>query len=504
MNGANAVFASFAVPAVTIARDPTIGALREKTNARDEQKPGDQLPTGEREPNPRPGVSTRINAAARIHALHETHGLFAMNLREAACNGRVVQIQSFDAMVRVQAAQARDAGAAKVAASIVEDRQFGHEAPACRAFCAHTASRVARRFILARRDAGDLRNCVWTVWVLLKGDKARETRLEFRAGAWETFGMTAASSSAGVTQAAGMSQLVDVQDGAGAWTGPASHAVGRGRWACEQLEAANILFFPRTPFGFPQEDREFLLGQKQTRSGFHKNVAYRPAEDRITGLDKIDTPEAERLRAILRNYSRAVVEFLTGLLSPYAGKWKLDYASFRPLEEKGRPARLHARNDLPHFDSFPTRPTQGDRILRFFTNINPTQSRVWLTSQTFEALGPEFAKKLGLPRSGGALRGLARALRLPGANRSAYDEFMHRCHNAMKEDAAFQAHCPKQRWEFPPDANWMVFTDSVSHAVLEGRYALEQTFLVSRSAMVQPERAPIAVLERIAGRPLSN
>lgn len=301
-----------------------------------------------------------------------------------------------------------------------------------------------------------------------------------------------------------MSQLIPVQDATGAYATPSANAAERGRWLCSQLEAGNILFFPRTPFVFPQSDRELLLGQRQTSSAFHKNVAYRPSEDRITGLDSTDTPDAERLRAILRNYSQSVVQFLTGLLTPYAGNWKLDFASFRPLEEKGRPARLHARNDLPHFDSFPTRPTHGDRILRYFTNINPTQSRAWVTSETFEALGPRFAQSIGLPKGGAnPWRSLARALHLPGANRSPYDRFMHRCHNAMKEDSAFQQACPKQRWEFPPDANWIVFTDSVSHAVLEGQYALEQTFIISRGAMVAPERAPIAVLERIAGYPLS-
>lgn len=306
-------------------------------------------------------------------------------------------------------------------------------------------------------------------------------------------------------QLAGMSQLVSVQNASGSYSTPSSDPSERGRWLCSQLEAGNILFFPRTPFAFPQADRELLLGQKQTNSAFHKNVAYRPSEDRITGLDDANSPEAERLRATLRNYSQSVVQFLTGLLTPYAGKWKLDFASFRPLEEKGRPARLHARNDLPHFDSFPTRPTHGDRILRFFTNINPSQSRVWITSQTFEFLGPHFAKSLGLSKGGTSpLRSLARALHLPGANRSAYDNFMHRCHNAMKEDSAFQQSCAKQRWEFPPDSNWMAFTDSVSHAVLEGQYALEQTFVISRGAMVEPHRAPIAVLERIAGYPLSS
>ena len=45
----------------------------------------------------------------------------------------------------------------------------------------------------------------------------------------------------------------------------------------------------------------------------------------------------------------------------------------------------------------------------------------------------------------------------------------------------------------------MVYTDMVSHAVLSGQYALEQTFLVSKDAMVTPERAPISVLRELTG-----
>jgi hypothetical protein len=311
-------------------------------------------------------------------------------------------------------------------------------------------------------------------------------------------------------QSEGMSQLVDVVAASDRIAVGSKDPAARGRWLCSQLEAGNILFFSRPPFEIPQEDRSFLLGHTQTSSALHKNVAYRPAEGRITGLAKSEEAEAARLRVILKNYSQHAAEFLGELLSPYSGKWKLDFASFRPLEERGRPARLHARNDLPHFDSFPTRPTNGDRILRFFTNLNPSQNRVWTTSQTFEAIGPHFAKSLGLPRPRSAnpfvrgMRSLARALRFPGTHRPPYDNFMHRCHNAMKEDADFRENCPKQRWEFPPGSSWIVFTDCVSHAVLEGQYALEQTFLISRQVMVEPEKSPIAILERIAGYPLSS
>jgi hypothetical protein len=61
---------------------------------------------------------------------------------------------------------------------------------------------------------------------------------------------------------------------------------GRGPALCAELEAGNILFFPQTPFAFPGDDLKFLLSRKQTDASFHKNIAYRPAENRITGLDK--------------------------------------------------------------------------------------------------------------------------------------------------------------------------------------------------------------------------
>lgn len=298
-----------------------------------------------------------------------------------------------------------------------------------------------------------------------------------------------------------MSRLVTVKDEPGP---------DRGRVLCSELESGNILYFPQTPFEFPDDDIQFLLTRKQTDAAFHKNIAYRPAADRITGVDKSAGPDGDRLRAILRGYSQRSAHFLGELLSPYAGKWKLDFASYRPLEERGRPARLRARNDLPHVDAFPTRPTNGDRILRLFTNLNPTQNRVWITSQTFDVIGPRFAKAIGLarPNGGGSLqrafRKIATAAHLPGANRSPYDDFMHRCHNAMKENAEFQEGCPKQRWEFPPQSTWIVFTDFVSHAVLEGQYALEQTFIVSREAMVRPETSPLAILESLAGYPLTK
>jgi hypothetical protein len=282
---------------------------------------------------------------------------------------------------------------------------------------------------------------------------------------------------------------------------------GLGRWCCEQLERGHILFFPTTPFEFPEEDRAFLLAQRQSGARYHKNVAYRPGPDRMTGFATRDPAEEARLRAILRSYSERAERFLAQTLLPYARGCRRDFASFRPQEERGRPLRLRARNDLLHTDAFPTRPTNGDRILRLFTNLNPAEPRVWMTSETFEALAERYAQTAGLGRIAaaaqaawaGPARLLGRALGLASARRSPYDAFMLRFHHFLKENESFQQSCPKNRWEFPPGSTWMAFTDMVCHSVLAGRFALEQTFIISRDALVLPLKAPVSVLERLAG-----
>jgi len=284
----------------------------------------------------------------------------------------------------------------------------------------------------------------------------------------------------------------------------------RARAYCEMLESGQILFFRELPFHLPAEDQEFLLTQAWTELRLHKNVSYRPAEDLLRGFS--GTPEkVNRVHSIMRNYSAQVIEFLTKFLSPYAGKWMLDFASFRPMEEEGRDLPLHKRNDLLHVDAFPSRPTRGGRILRVFTNLNPKEPRVWHTTEGFNVLARLYAESAGLRQIaeadsfwGRAVHGLRTRLGFSGIGRTAYDMFMLRFHDYLKENAEFQANCPKIRLEFPPHATWIVFTDSVAHAAMSGQYAIEQTFLVPPEALVLPEQAPYRILEKIAGCPLTT
>ena len=274
--------------------------------------------------------------------------------------------------------------------------------------------------------------------------------------------------------------------------------------ACRVLEEGNILLFRESPLEIPPADLEFLLRQRQTEAGYHKNIAYRPGSDRVTGVARQQAEDARELRRVLRDYSRAAADFAAKLLAPYAAKWRLDYASFRPQEEAGRKLSRHARNDLLHVDSFPTRPTRGDRIFRFFTNVNPAAPRVWKTGETFPDLASRFAVSSGLLRKATRTGLLSRVVRPFGRPRPPYDEFMHRFHNFLKENQDYQDRARSETFAFPPGATWMVFTDMVTHAVLSGQYALEQTFLIARETLVLPELAPVAVLERIAGREMAG
>ena len=283
---------------------------------------------------------------------------------------------------------------------------------------------------------------------------------------------------------------------------------------CSRLEAGDVLYFPQTPVPIPADDLTFLLGQQQTSSSLHKNIAYKPDRDKLSGVDEKSAKPADvaRMHEVMRRYSKSIESFLTDFLVPYQRRWRLDYASFRPLEEKGRDLPVRRRNDLLHTDAFPTRPTRGWRILRFFHNIHPTRTRDWVIGEPFaRVIGTFTPNKLAIPQPDNLIvrtgKQVAQATRLtalvPQWKRGPYDEFMMRLHNTMKEDSAFQASCVREEVQFAPGSSWMVYTETVPHAVLGGQYALEQTFLVDSGVMVQRESSPIAILEKMAGKRLA-
>jgi hypothetical protein len=260
------------------------------------------------------------------------------------------------------------------------------------------------------------------------------------------------------------------------------------------LEQGNIVLFARSPWDVPAADQDYLRGISQTDRAYHKNIAYRPESDKVTGFDPKGLDDPEKLRAVLRRFSQSALGFLRQFVPRYMEGCRIDYASFRGIEEEGRDLAFKKRNDLLHIDAFPTRPTGGDLILRTFVNIHPSRSRVWLTSDPFAPLAREYAVAAGWPRMA-SWEGLARLV----TRRTAYDRFMLRFHDYLKRNDAYQQNCRKYRWEFPPGAVWMVFTDIVPHAVLSGQYALEQTVIVPRRNLLAPASAPVEILKSLRG-----
>jgi hypothetical protein len=195
-----------------------------------------------------------------------------------------------------------------------------------------------------------------------------------------------------------------------------------------------------------------------------------------------------------------VTAWRAALLPRYARAWQLDRVSYRPEEEATRRLRQTARNDLLHVDAFPGRPSQGDRILRVFANVNPSEPRIWVTSDPFAKLLQRYGEAAGLPgrQHGGWLEhlgeGVLRLFRPNRRRRSAYDSFMLRFHDYLKKSEEFQERGPKRLWTFAPASAWLALTDTCSHSVLRGRYALEHSYFVAPSGLALPDESPPALL----------
>ena len=108
-------------------------------------------------------------------------------------------------------------------------------------------------------------------------------------------------------------------------------------------------------------------------------------------------------------------------------------------------------------------------------------------------------------RASAAGRGgvLLAALRATKGVRTEYDHLMLGLHDRAKADLAYQRDCAQETARFAPGTTWLCFSDQVMHAALSGQYMLEQTIHLPLAALYEPERAPLAILERLTGRALT-
>lgn len=275
----------------------------------------------------------------------------------------------------------------------------------------------------------------------------------------------------------------------------------------ERLEQGELISFPRCPFALPgAEDRAFLL-QQQLRTLTYKNITYDPTRNRVKGFVRTGPEQEQRLTVILRVFSQTVTDWLLVNLPRYCGGCHRDRASFRSEEEATRCLRHSARNDLLHIDAFPNRPTQGRRILRIWTNLHPSEPRIWATSDLLSRVVERYGRRLGLlatqrtTLSDHVSRHVL-SLLFPGRpRRTVYDSFMLRLHDALKRCDDFQERSPRRLWVFPPGSTWMLFTDARTHAELRGRFALEHSYFLDPDVLARPDCSPVTLLEGPITRP---
>jgi hypothetical protein len=280
------------------------------------------------------------------------------------------------------------------------------------------------------------------------------------------------------------------------WSGPLPVSVQEKATAC--LERGHVLLMPDLPFELAGQERELL---RPDLGGGGKNISYDPRNQRLRGAEA-DPETLALLQDVMARYAEHSLALLRRLLPHYTDGLRQARTSYRTAEIAGRETSWRKDDTRLHVDSFPSSPTQGERILRVFSNVNPSGAgRLWRVGEPFEAVARRFMPAIGRPFAG--KHRLMRALRVTKALRSDYDHYMLGLHDGMKADLGYQQSLSQGGlFEFPAGATWIVYTDQVSHAALKGQYVFEQTFHLPVAAMHDPEESPLRTLERMTARTL--
>jgi hypothetical protein len=266
----------------------------------------------------------------------------------------------------------------------------------------------------------------------------------------------------------------------------------------EALEMGKAVSMPG--MGFPLSPDELLLLDPRILAKA-KNVSYNPANGSVGGTSCTGA-EVEVLRRLMARYSAMAGDLVATLFPCYKGKLRLLRTSLRPAEIAGRKSSWRKDDTRLHVDAFPSQPTNGNRILRVFCNVNPAgKPRVWRLGEPFEDVARRFLPGIGRPFPGSAL--VLKTLGITKSLRSEYDFIMLKMHDAMKADDAYQASVGVEPVKFLPGTVWVCYADSVSHAAISGQHQFEQTVSIPLTAMQDQAKSPLRILERMRERKLA-
>ena len=264
------------------------------------------------------------------------------------------------------------------------------------------------------------------------------------------------------------------------------------------VESGHVLAFPHLAFKLADAERRFL--DPRWADGKAKNVSLRwPAGD-LRGAAG-EPADLEALRRMIVRYAEQSEAFALRLFPHYRGKLRRGNTSFRPVDVAGRARSWRQDDTRLHIDAFPSNPMQGTRLLRVFCNVNPNgEPRRWRVGEPFEAHAQRYLGAIGKPWPGSAW--LLETLAITKRRRTEYDHVMLQLHDRAKADLEFQRSGPQARVDFAPGTTWVCYSDQVLHAAMGGQHMMEQTLYLDASDLAHPASAPLAILERLTGRPL--
>lgn len=267
--------------------------------------------------------------------------------------------------------------------------------------------------------------------------------------------------------------------------------------AIAALEAGKVLYFPDV--SFQPAPAELQLFTPTIRAPKSRNISL-DATGRLHGAAVAPGQQAE-LAAMLERFRTRAETLLATLCPRYQPALRRGPVSFRPDAVETRMQSWRADDRRLHVDAFPSRPCRGERILRVFSNVNPSgAARLWRLGEPLEQAARRF-----LPQFSPYARWQAQLLLRLGITkslRSEYDHLMLQLHDAMKRSRDYQQNAPQISFGFPSGSTWVCFSDQTSHAAMSGQYLLELTAHLPPTAQYDASASPLAILTRLTGRTL--
>ena len=278
----------------------------------------------------------------------------------------------------------------------------------------------------------------------------------------------------------------------------------------DSLEQGNIVYFPECPIPLASQDDLDFMRDRMPALLKLKNISYHPESDKVYGIEG-ERGEVERARLILSEHKKQVEAFLDKIAPHFTREWLVGTSTYRPLEEKGRNLSAHASNELVHVDAGAYGATHGDRVFRFFVNVNGDgKDRVWASKGPFHEIYRRHGAAAGIAKPTiqeswlnrfrtwfvtqlGRLNPVLKT----ALDSSPYDRAMRKMHNYMKDTPEFQADMQgHEEFSFPAGSAWMCFTDGVSHACLSGQHSFIDTYVVRLRNCRVPDAAPYNILQK--------